>query len=249
MIRAIIIDDESKAREAINDLILLGGSNVNIIAEAENVENGINAIKEHKPDLVFLDIQMPDGTGFDLLKHFSNPDFKVIFITAFEEYALQGFKFCAIDYLLKPINPREFIKAIDKVKELSEKDNLKLQLEAFFSNIDDKNNQKKKLVLKTSESIHLVNVHDIIRCESDKCYTEFHLNNNKKIVVSKVLKEFDDLLNEYGFIRPHQSHLINLNYIESFEKSEGGFIRMCDNASIPVSSRKKESVLRIFENL
>lgn len=249
MISCLIIDDEANARNAVKNMLAFYCKDVKVVAEAEDVKSGLDAISLHNPNLVFLDMKMPDGTGFDLLNELKSIPFKIIFITAHDQFAIQAFKFSAIDYLLKPINPEEFVEAINKAKELTEKEEYKIKLDTFLSYLKPNSNDNKKIVLKTAESIHLVNIEDIIRCESDRCYTEFFLENGKKILVSKVLKEFDDMLSPHGFIRPHQSHLINLNYIESYQKEDGGYILMKDRAAIPVSVRKKESVLKLFENL
>lgn len=249
MINCLIIDDEMNARNAIKSMLDFYCKDVIVVGEAEDVKSGLLSIHKHKPDLVFLDIKMSDGTGIDLLRKLQNIPFKVIFITAHDHYAIQAFKFSAIDYLLKPIDPKEFVEAVRKAKELSHKNDFKIKLDSFRSNLNPDLKNRKKIVLKTSKSIHLIKIEDIIRCEADKCYTEFFMQNGKRVIVSKVLKEFDELLSPYGFIRPHQSHLVNLNYIESYQKNDGGYILMSNKASIPVSSRKKESILKLFESL
>ena len=249
MIKTIIIDDEQKAREAITDLLAAYCPNVKVIAQAENVETGVAAIKQNKPDLVLLDINMPDGTGFDVLKKLDTIQFKVVFITAYEEYAIKAIKFSALDYIVKPIDPDELVQAIEKVEHSIEKDNINLKLNAFLSNMEHINKGAKKIVLKTSESMHIVNVQDIIRCEADGNYTRFFLIDGKKLIVSRVLKEFDEMLEEYGFCRTHQSHLININHIERFDKRDGGSVVMKDGTEVPVSSRKREVLIGLFEKM
>lgn len=249
MIRALIIDDETNARNAVKNMLNFYCKNIEVIGEADSIESGVKSINKFNPDLVFLDMKLPDGTGFDLLNSFKKIEFKIIFVTAYNQFAVQAFKFSAIDYLLKPINPKEFVEAVTRAEQETEKNEYKVKLEAFFSNLKPGTAGRKKIVLKTAESIHLINTDEIIRCESDKGYTEFFLQNGKKILVSKVLKEYDELLSAYGFIRTHQSHLINVNYIESFQKEDGGYILMKDQAAIPVSNRKKESILKLFEKL
>jgi two-component system LytT family response regulator len=150
---------------------------------------------------------------------------------------------------MKPINPKEFIAAVEQAISRHEEDDFKTKIEAYMSHLKDSAAEHKKIILKTAESIHLIKVQDIIRCEADKGYTEFYIRNAKKILMSKGLKDFDDLLSDFGFIRTHQSHLINLDYIASFEKTDGGYILMTDGSSVPVSSRKKEYVFRVFEGL
>ncbi|MBN2237970.1 MAG: response regulator transcription factor [Bacteroidales bacterium] len=249
MIKAVCIDDEQLARESIIDLIKLSNQEIEIVGEAESVESAIQIIHTHHPDLVFLDIQLADGTGFDLLQKLTKINFKLIFITAYEEFALRAIKFSAIDYLLKPINPADFFAALSKAETIFEKENQHKQLEALISHLNPDEKKKKKLVLRTAESIHLIDIQDIIRCEANSGYTEFYLDSGKSILVSKGLIEFDELLSECGFIRTHQSHLININFIESYEKTDGGYILMRDKSNVPVSNRKKENMIRFFEKL
>jgi two-component system LytT family response regulator len=249
IIKAICIDDEPRARESIIDLLKLSNSDIEIVGEAEDIESGLLAIEKHNPDLVFLDIQLGDGTGFDLLKRLPKIDFKLIFITAYEEFALRAFKFSAIDYLLKPLNPDDFFSALNKAEILQEKETQQKHLEALLSHLGSNDKKKRKLVLRTSESIHIINIQDIIRCEASSGYTEFILENGKTILVSKGLIEYDELLSSCGFIRSHQSHLININFIESYEKTEGGYILMQDKTIVPVSNRKKENIIRLFDQL
>jgi two-component system, LytTR family, response regulator len=243
MIRAIIIDDEKKARETIRNMVGLYCKNTEIIGEAGNIKTAAELIHDLKPDLVFLDIRMPQGSGFDLLMKLEHIDFRVIFITAYAEYAIKAFKFSAIDYLLKPVNPDELVAAVNKVQTLVEKENLNLRLEAFMSNMDNIARDIKKIVLRTSDSIHVVNIRDIIRCEADGNYTCFYLLNEKKILVSNTLKEYDEMLTPYRFFRTHQSHLVNIDHIEKYDKKAGGVLVMKDRSEVPVSVRKKETLL------
>lgn len=249
MIKAICIDDEPRARESIIDLLKLSKTDVEIVGEADGVESGLLAIEKHSPDLVFLDIQLGDGTGFDLLKRLPKINFKLIFITAYEEFALRAFKFSALDYLLKPLNPTDFFSALNKAKILQEKESQQKHFEALLSHLNPDDKKRRKLVLRTAESIHLINIQSIVRCEASSGYTEFILDNGKTILVSKGLIEYDELLSTCGFIRTHQSHLININFIESYEKTEGGYILMQDKTIVPVSNRKKESIIRLFDQL
>jgi len=249
MIKAICIDDEPLARESIIDLLKLSKTNVEIVGEADGVESGLLALEKYNPDLVFLDIQLEDGTGFDLLKRLPRINFKLIFITAYEEFAIRAFKFSAVDYLLKPLNPTDFFLALNKVEILQEKESQQKHFEALLSHLNPNEKNKQKLVLRTAESIHLINIQSIMRCEASGGYTEFILENGKTILVSKGLIEYDELLSTCGFIRTHQSHLININFIESYEKTEGGYILMQDKTIVPVSNRKKESIIRLFDQL
>jgi len=245
--RTIIIDDEEKARKTIYNYLSAYCKEVELVAQADNVESGYKAIIENKPELVLLDINMPDGTGFDLLKKLDKIDFKLIFITAYEEYAIKAFKFSALDYLLKPVNPQELIEAIDKAKKVIDSESFELGYRAFLSNYNSKTKSDKKLVLKTSESIYMIDIKDIIRCEADGGYTTFFLNDSRKILVSKNLKEYEDILAEYNFFRPHHSHLVNLDYMQSFEKRDGGTIVMKDKSSVPVATRRKDELMNMFD--
>jgi two-component system, LytTR family, response regulator len=247
--RTIIVDDEEKARKTIYNYLSLYCKEVEIVAQADNVEGGYKTILENQPELVLLDINMPDGTGFDLLKKFDKINFKIIFITAYEEYAIKGFKFSALDYLLKPVNPQELIEAVEKARKFLDSENFELRYKAFLSNYNNKLNSDKKLVLKTSESIFIIDIKDIVRCEADGGYTTFYLIDGRKILVSKNLKEYEDILTEYNFFRPHHSHLLNIDYMQSFEKRDGGTIIMKDKSTVPVATRRKEDLLSLFDKM
>ena len=245
--RVIIIDDEERTRKSLQNLLKISNTDTLVIAEADTVKSGIQAIKEHLPDLVLLDINMPDGTGFDLLKQIDSISFKIIFITAYEEYAVKAFEFSAIDYLLKPVDPAKLIEAIEKARHAVEQENLSLKLKALFANLDNADSHTKKLVLKTAENIYIVSTSDIFRCESDCGYTQFFLQDGKKILVSRNLKDYEEMLNGFGFYRIHQSHLINLRYIDHYSKLDGGAVVMKDKTNIPFARRKKEDFLKLLE--
>lgn len=245
--RVIIIDDEERARKSVIDLLKISNTNIEIVAEAASVKTGLDAIHQFQPDLILLDINMPDGTGFDLLKRIESISFKIIFITAYEEFAVQAFEFSAIDYLLKPIDPIKLIEAIEKARQAVEHQNLGMKLNALFANLDGSNTESKKLVLKTAENIYIISTADIIRCESDCGYTQFFIMDGKKILVSRNLKDYEAMLNGFGFYRIHQSHLINLKYIDHYSKLDGGAVVMKDKANIPVARRKKEDFLKLLE--
>ncbi len=245
--RVLIIDDEDRARKSIAGILKLSNNNVQLVTEADGVKSGIEAIKEHNPDLVLLDINMSDGTGFDLLKKIENITFKVIFITAYEEFAIKAFEFSAIDYILKPVDPAKLIDALYRANQLIEQENINLKLNALFANLEGSATECKKLILKTAENIYVVNTSDVIRCESDSGYTNFFLIDGKKILVSRNLKDYEDMLNGLGFYRLHQSHLINIKYIDHYSKTEGGAVIMKDNSAIPVARRKKDNFLKLLE--
>src|SRR5690606_15427237 len=223
------------------------GLEIEAIPAGENVKSGIKAIEEYNPDIVFLDIQMPDGTGFDLLNAIPDKNFEVIFITAHEEFAIKAIKFSALDYILKPVDPEELRGAVEKALNSMSENKDQSQFEALNHNIVPQ--QKRRLVLKTQESVHVVDLDQIIRCESDRNYTSFFLTEGRKILVSKTLKEFESLLVGHNFIRVQQSHLINLDYVDRYNKGNGGSVVMRDGSEVPLSPAKRETFFKILENL
>ncbi len=249
MLKAIIVEDELRSRETLSGMLKLYCKNVNVIAEADGVRAGLNVIKENKPDVLFLDIQMPDGSGFKLLESLDNIDFDIIFTTAYDQFAIKAIKFSAIDYLLKPIFPDDLVAAVKKAEEKQEARNTKKSVEVLLENIRRPESETPKIVLSTSERINVVKVKDIVRCESDNYYTFFYFTDGKRLLVSKTLKENEELLSDYNFIRPHKSHLINVLYIKSYNKQDGGSILMTDGSQVPVSRRKKEKIIEIINNL
>lgn len=248
MIRAIIIEDIDEIRQKNMAVIKEYCPNVAVIAEADSVKSGEEAIQKYMPDLVFLDVEMADGTGFDLLQKLMPIHFKVIFITAHQEFAIKAFRFSAIDFLLKPIDPDDLVEAVKKAEETLNKDILELQFNTLFSNIRlPENNQK--LILKTAEKISSVNVRDIVRCESEKNYSTFHLLNGQKLVVSTTLKEYETMLLPMGFFRSHQSHLINMFHFDHYLKGHNNTIIMKDQTAIPLAIRKKDEFLKLLATL
>jgi two-component system, LytTR family, response regulator len=247
MIKAVIIDDEACFREMIQMLLGDYFPDIKVVAQAESVEEAIQAIEEQQPDLVFLDIEIKSGTGFHVLQKLKKRDFKLIFITAFNEFAIQAIKFSAIDYILKPINEFEFKAGVERaVQEINQKEQND-QFDHLLSNFQDKS--EKKLVLRTTQDLHVINVSEIVRCAADNVYTTFFLSSGDKIVVSKGLGEYVDVLENYGFIRPHQSHLVNLNFIKKLDKSDGGYLILKDKSEVPVSARKKQQIIDILNRL
>jgi two-component system, LytTR family, response regulator len=247
MKKVLVIDDEKPTRDLIKKMIDSFGFAVQVYTDGESVKSGVEAINNLHPDLVILDIQMPDGNGFDVLNLTKDKNFEVIFITAFQEYAIQAIKFSALDYILKPIDVEELKSSISSALNTISKKIDENQLLALQHNINP--NAKRKLVLKTQESIHIVDIENIIRCEADKNYTFFYLNTGKKILVSKTLKDYDTLLQGLSFFRAQQSHLINLDFVERYDKHDGGFIIMKDGSSVPLSPAKKEFFFQLIESL
>jgi two-component system LytT family response regulator len=248
MLRTLIIDDEEHVRESLADMLKMHCPGVKVVGQAEGVKTGLSSIESLHPDLVLLDIKMKDGTGFDLLKKLDNIDFKIIFVTAFDQYAINAIKFSALDYLMKPVGSTELKEAVDKADEVIQYE-IDKQLDALASNLQGEGQSGKKIILKTHDNIYLVKVKDINYIESDGRYSNIYLVSDKKIVVTKNLKQYHDMLGDLGFYRVHKSYLINLEYIDRFEKGDGGSVILENDARIPVASRKREGLLELFDRL
>jgi two-component system LytT family response regulator len=237
--KAVVIDDESKAREYLSRMLHLVCPDVEVTAEAEDVKGGVKLIGELRPDLVFLDINMPDGTGFDLLDRVGPIHSKIIFVTAHNEFAINAFKVNALDYLLKPLDPGELSAAVSKVRE------------ALLQNLHAGNkflDQNKKIYLNSNDSMEVVTIGDITYCEADRMYSILHISGNRKIVLTKTLKDLEEKFSGYGFFRVHKSYLVNMQRVERFNKTTNE-LKM-DNASrIIVSHRKRESLLELLKGL
>ena len=243
--KAVIIDDLSEAREALKQDIKEYTPQIEILGEADGVLTGAKLVKEKKPDILFLDIQMNDGDGFDLLDIIDREKYKVIFTTSSDSYAIKAFKFSAVDYLLKPIDPDELVSAVEKIDASTVKDeNMDVLMETLKSS-----NRPKRVVLVTQDRIFVKDIEEIVRCESNINYTWFYLLDGTKILVSKTLKEYDKMLSDHNFYRVHQSHLINAAYIKEYVKSDGGYLLMKDGSSVPVSTRRKQEVMDMLANL
>jgi two-component system LytT family response regulator len=245
----LIVDDEKRAREIIKKLIELEGIENMVITEAGSVEKALQCISEYPPDLVLLDIQLKDGTGFDLLNKIKNQHFQIIFITAFDEYAIKACKVSALDYLLKPVDPEEFSLALKKAEKRINREKLADRLDTFLLNMEGETREIKKITLKTSDTIYIVNVSDIVFCEGAGNYTTFHLLDKQKIMVSKPIGEYEEIIATQKFIRIHQSFLVNVDHIIRYKKGEGGFIVTALNNSIPVSTRKKEQLMQFLNRI
>ncbi len=248
MLRTLIIDDEQPVRESLLELLHANCPNVKVVGQAGSVKSGVEAVFEHHPDLILLDIKMGDGTGFDLLEQIEPAECKVIFITAYNEYAIKAIKFSALDYLLKPVDSAELTEAVNRADNLVLKE-LKTQYETLVHNLNTDDRAKKKIILKTLDNVYLVKVSDILYCESDGRYVSIYLQFGEKILVSNSLKFYQDILSELGFYRIHKSFLINLEHIIRFEKSEGGYIILTNNLKVPVASRKREELMDLFDRI
>lgn len=241
--RAILVDDELNALRTLEILISTYCPDLEIIAKASSVNDAVTLIRELKPDLVFLDIEMPTGSGFEVIERLNGQKFKLIFTTAYEQYAHKAFKVEATDYLLKPIDREELKRAVHKVVNM---DSVNISLNEL-SKLLTPNQADNKIAIPTNEGFTVVNTDEIIRVESDSNYSWFVLSGDRKILVSRTLKEAETQLEKFGFIRVHNSHLINQNQIEKYIKTEGGYLVLKDGTIIPISKRKRLEVLRLFE--
>ena len=246
--RTILIDDETVARDNLKTMLSIYAPEVQIVAEADGVKTGLATIKEYKPELVLLDVEMKDGTGFDLLSFYGRLDFKVIFVTGHDAYAIRAFKISAIDYVLKPVDPDDLVSAINKAQQATDGNEQQIKVTNLVQN-NRENLANQKIILKDSETVYLVAVKDIVRCESETNYTRFYLVDGRVLMVSKTLKEYDTLFEGQNFFRAHQSHLINLFHFDRYEKKDGGTVFMKDGSALPVAVRKKESLLQALEKL
>ncbi|MDY0103040.1 MAG: LytTR family DNA-binding domain-containing protein [Lentimicrobium sp.] len=249
MIKAIIIDDEI-AMQAINSRLLSEYfPEIKLAGTANSIQSGFELIRAEDPDLVLLDIELSDGTGFQLLQKLQPYNFKVVFITGFDSFGIKAIKYSALDYLLKPVNETEFQLAIQRAIKLIEKNESVLpQLEVLLDSFKQEMHSK-KIVLRTAEAMHIIDILDIFFCKSDNSYTTFYFENDEPIIVSKSLKEYESLLVDFNFFRPHQSYLVNLNHIKKVDKSDGGFIIMKNKKEIPVSMRQMKNLIGLLEAL
>lgn len=243
-LKSIIVDDESKSRSNLRHLLQEYCPTIEVAGEAASAHEALKIIKQVVPDLLFLDIEMPSGTGFDLLKSLNgNQNFEVIFVTAFDKYGIEAVKACALDYLLKPLNIFELVAAVEKAQTRLSPLKENIQLKELVANMD-RREEEKRIALPLADKIAFVPVNKIIRLEADGNYTHFLLEGTKQLLVCKTLKEFDELLSGQYFLRTHQSHLVNLRKIASYVKTEGGYILLEDGSQVPVSRQKREEVMK-----
>jgi two-component system LytT family response regulator len=240
-ITAILVEDNALALQMLTNDISIHHKEIMIVGKAKSVVEAAKLLRTNEPDILFLDIMLGDGTGFDLLEIFPDLNAKIIFVTASDAHAIKAFKFAAIDYILKPYSNEDLAISIKKAKEQIQPN--KEQLAVLQGTISNPNVILQKISLHTSEKIIVVLLSDIIRCKSDNNYTTFYLENKQNILVSKTLKYYADMLKEHQFLRVHQSHLINTKYIKEFIKSDGGYLILKDKSNIPVSVRKKNEVI------
>jgi len=243
--RTILIDDETNTREALRGLLQHYCPSVTIIGEAASAEEGLKLLRAQTPDLLFLDVEMPLGSGFDLLDLLGQASFDIIFTTAHDRYALRAIKFCALDYLLKPIGVAELREAVAKAQR--QQAPVAAQLLTFRDNLRERHGPAGKVVLPSMQGFEVVELARVVRCQADDNYTLFVLEGKEKILVSRTLKEYEELFADSGFIRIHQSHLINAAHVKRYIKGSGGYVQLSDDSIIEVSRRKKDELMKRFQ--
>lgn len=242
MYQTVIIDDDPLARRGLRRILEHHFQEIKVLGEADSVESGFHLILETSPELVFLDIEMPDGTGFALLEKLPEVNFKVVFTTSYSDYAITAFRYSAFDYILKPVlieNVRATIKRINDIPVLQEKN----RVEVLRSNISQENREDVTIALPEINGYTIVKVRDILRCESERNYSRVFFLNGSSVLVSRTLLDFDNLLISHGFFRIHRSHLVSLKYVIRYLKTDGGLVELSDKTQLPVSPKNKDELL------
>ncbi|GMQ27447.1 LytTR family DNA-binding domain-containing protein [Algoriphagus confluentis] len=243
-LKAIIVEDEFHSRETLKGFLRSYCPEVQLIEEASQVEDAVAKISSLRPELVFLDIELQTGTGFDVLERVNHLDFHLIFTTAFEHYAIKAIKFSSIDYLLKPIDMEELQAAVQKAIQLRAQENRQKLLENLLSNLQTPASENHKISLSTAEGVEFIPTREILFCEANGAYTSFFLEDGRKLLVSKNLKEYENILQSHGFMRVHNSFLINLDKVKKYVRSEGGYILMSNERQVSLSPSKKDEFLK-----
>lgn len=247
-ITTFIIDDEFQSRNFLHRMLQEYFPEMEIVGEASSVKEGLQGIKQYKPDIVFLDIQMQDGTGFDLLGRLPEIDFAIVFVTAYDQYAIKAFRFNAIDYLLKPIVSEELIEAVNKVKQriVSSKTDSKKLVDQLYQDIQNPKKVHDKIAISTLEGFIIVPINEIIYCQANSNYTRFYLNDKRSILSSYTLKQYDEMLTAQSFFRAHRSYLINMAHVKMYKKGEGGEVVMSNGDEIELSRTHKAEFLHLL---
>ena len=248
MFSTIIIDDEQHCINQVKTLLIPYGATVEIIATCRSFDEAIDALSNSKPDFIFLDVQLGEKTGFDLLKALPHIDFEVVFTTAYNKYAVEAFRFSAIDFLLKPIDEDSFAQAMHKLTEKHSLKNLSARFDHLLQNLDGRRKDSKTIAIPTTDGFSFLPISEIVRCQSDINYTHIYSIGGQKITVAKTLKHFDTLLSGYEFFRVHNSHLINLRHVKKYQKGKGGIVTLADGSEIEVSVRRKDLFLQVLNN-
>ena len=247
MQRVIIVEDEARSRAFLADILAEHCADLQVVGMASNVEEAVKAIRELKPDLVFLDIELQTGTGFDVLEQLSGEQPAVIFTTAYDHYAIKAIRFSAVDYLLKPIDVDELKGAVSRTRDLRQRNSSQQTLEVLMHNLKQlRANENPTITLSVAEGIEFIPLREIIRLEAAGAYTNFFLKGGKKMMVSKNLKEYEFMLGEHEFMRVHNSHIINLAEVKRLVKSDGGYAVMSDDAQVVISPKKKDDFVKVM---
>lgn len=247
MLKAVIVDDEKMSRSILRDYLVKYCSDVTPVAEGSTIKEGMEAIKIHKPDILFLDVEMPKGNGFDLLEQIGDIDFETVFVTAYDHYAIQALNYSAAYYILKPISIDELVAAVEKIKKQRELKKTNLPTKMLLEYLHSGNAQFQKIVLPLTDGFEVVSIADIIHCVANDNFTDFHFIAKQKMMICRTLKFYEELLKDSGFVRVHKSHLININHIKKYTKGKGGQVTMSDGAVVDVSPNKKEELMHYFE--
>ena len=247
MLKAIIVDDEKISRNILSDYILKYCPDIEICAQCDSVKTGLVAIEKHQPDILFLDVEMPKGNGFDLLEQVKEITFETIFVTAFDNYAIQALNYSAAYYILKPVSIDELIVAVDKIKAQKLKKVSGIQTKVLLENIKTKTIAQHKIVLPLQDGFEVVSLKDIVHCEAHDNFTDFYFVSNQKMMICRTLKFYEELLSDSGFMRVHKSHIINLDHVVKYKKGKGGQLVMSNGAVIDVSPNKKDELMEQFE--
>ncbi len=242
-IKTVLVDDEKSSLKILEHLLEKNAPDVEIVGTASSVKEGINVIDKLKPDLVFLDISMPDGDGFEVIDKVSYKGFSVVFSTAYDEYAIRAFDVSALHYILKPVQAKDLVEAVNRYKS-TKSDDIQQKMEIFAKIVNKE--QPTKLILPTSSGMNIIDIQDIVRCESSNNYTTFFMTNKTKIVVSKSIQVYEHLLSQTHFCRLHNKHIVNLKFIKKYVKGRGGYVILLDGTQVDVSEgRKKEFIKKL----
>ena len=246
-LRAVIIDDEPDCVQSLARDLAEFCPDVEVVGLCEGAKDGIRSINMQKPDMVFLDIDMPLINGFELLELLPGINFAVVFTTAYDKYALQAFKISAVDYLLKPVDPEELVKAVDKVQTFREHGTTSEQIDFLMLQLkDQENNAIHRIALPTSHGLDFIDLKDILYCESDGAYSYLHYTDGTNLLISKPLKYLEDILCDFQFFRVHKSYIVNKDYVTKYHRGSGGLLIMKNGARVKVSRSKKDELLNLF---
>jgi len=246
MLKAIIVDDEKISRDILSDYLQRYCKDVSVIAQADSVSAGLAAIEKQRPDILFLDVEMPKGNGFDLLEQVKEVDFETVFVTAFDSYAIQALNYSAAYYILKPVSIDELVASVEKIRTQKQK-HPALHTKVLLENISAANAQQQKIVLPLQDGFEVVCIKDVVHCQAHDNFTDFYFNAKQKMMICRTLKFYEELLGDSGFMRVHKSHLVNLEHVVKYTRGKGGQLTMSDGSVIDVSPNKKDELMDKFE--